>query len=220
MPNDDMKRAAAEAALSDIPNGAILGVGTGSTVAHLIAALPSVRNRLRTVVSSSEASSRALIAQGFDPEDLNSVAEVDVYIDGADEINGLLQMVKGGGGALTREKIIAAMSRRVVCIADQSKRVRALGAFPLPVEVIPMARSYVARQLTKLGGKPRLRIGFTTDNGNQILDVHDLVINEPEALERAINQIVGVVTCGLFACRPADALLLATPDGVQRFERT
>jgi len=219
MTNDEMKRAAAEAALEHVPNGAILGVGTGSTVAHLISALPRIRNRIRTVVSSSEASTTALRAQGFDAEDLNSVAEVDVYVDGADEVNPLLQMIKGGGGALTREKIIAAMSRQFICIADHSKYVRTLGAFPLPVEVIPMARSHVARQLVKLGGKPTLRIGVKTDNGNQILDVRDLPMHEPEALERAINQIVGVVTCGLFACRPADMLLLASADGVESYAR-
>lgn len=220
MNQDALKRAAAEAALSEVPNDAVIGIGTGSTVAHFIDLLPTIRHRLDTVLSSSDASSQALRERGFDVEDPNAVSQIDVYVDGADEINPLLQMIKGGGGALTREKILAAVSRRVVCIADASKFVRALGAYPLPIEVIPMARSHVARQLVALGGSPVLRSGFVTDNGNDILDVRGLPMDEPIRLERELNQIVGVVTCGLFAERPADCLLLADEEqGVRRLER-
>ena len=220
MTQDELKRAAAQAALEEVPDRAVVGIGTGSTVAHFIDLLPAIRDRVDTVVSSSEASSQALRERGFDIPDLNAVPEIDVYVDGADEINPLLQMIKGGGGALTREKILAAVSRRVVCIADASKFVRVLGAFPLPIEVIPMARSHVARQLVALGGRPVLRSGFVTDNGNQILDVHDLPMQEPIRLERQLNQIVGLVTCGLFAERPADCLLLADErQGIRRLER-
>ncbi len=215
MSAEDLKRAAGRAALQYVQPGMVVGVGTGSTVNHFIDALAEMRDEIRGAVSSSEASTERLRRHGIEVLDLNHVGELPVYIDGADEANRFLQLIKGGGGALTREKIVAAASRKFVCIADESKLVPALGRFPLPVEVIPMARSYVARQLTKLGGRPELRAGFTTDNGNVILDVHDLQIMEPIKLERTINDITGVVCNGLFAVRPADVLLLASPDGVQ-----
>lgn len=215
MSADAQKKAAAEAALDYVQRGAIVGVGTGSTVDFFIDALADIRADVAGAVSSSEASTERLRAHGVEVLDLNSVGDIPVYVDGADEVNGLLQLIKGGGGALTREKIIAGASKQFVCVADASKLVRALGRFPLPVEVIPMARSFVARELAKLGGRPELRQGFTTDNGNLILDVHGLQIQEPIALERAINGIPGVVTNGLFALRPADVLLLAGPGGVE-----
>lgn len=217
-PQDLQKKAVAEAAAALVDPDAILGVGTGSTVNFFIEALAPVRHRLKGAVSSSQASSRRLEALGIPVLDLNDVDEIPLYVDGADEVNPHLEMIKGGGGALTREKIIAAVARRFVCITDASKQVERLGAFPLPVEVLPMARSYVARELVKLGGQPRLREGFTTDNGNLILDVHGLDIVDPVSLETAINQIVGVVTNGLFAVRGADVLLLAAPGGVQRLD--
>ena len=215
MAADDQKRAAAEAALAYVAEDGTLGVGTGSTVNHFIAALGRRRIRLKGAVSSSEATSRLLRAAGVDVLDLNSTGDLDVYVDGADEATRHLSLIKGGGAALTREKIIAAASRRFVCIVDRSKVVDVLGRFPLPVEVIPMARSYVARQLVRLGGQPVLREGVTTDNGNAILDVHNLRITDPRALETEINQIVGVVANGLFARRGADLLLVGTDAGVE-----
>jgi len=215
MNQDQAKRAAAQAALKFLPEGEPIGVGTGSTVNFFIEALSTVKNRIPGAVSSSEASSARLKAIGIPVLDLNSAGTLAVYVDGADEINKHLQMIKGGGGALTREKIVAAASRRFVCIADESKLVQVLGKFPLPVEVIPMARSYVARELVKLGGVPRLREGFLTDNGNPILDVAGLSILDPPKLEAEIGLIAGVVTVGLFARRPADLLLLGTASGVR-----
>lgn len=215
MSPDDRKRAAAIAALDYLDDARIIGVGTGSTVNHFIDALASIRTRIDGAVSSSEASTERLKKFGIPVLDLNNTGDLDVYVDGADEATRHLQLIKGGGGALTREKIVAAASRRFVCIADDSKLVDVLGRFPLPVEVIPMARSLVARKLTALGGRPALREGFTTDNGNVILDVHNLEILEPAKLESRINDIPGVVTCGIFAHRPADVLLLGTGDGVR-----
>lgn len=215
MNQDQAKRAAAQAALKFLPEGEPIGVGTGSTVNFFIEVLATVKNRIPGAVSSSEASSARLKAIGIPVLDLNSAGTLAVYVDGADEINKHLQMIKGGGGALTREKIVAAASRRFVCIADESKLVQVLGKFPLPVEVIPMARSYVARELVKLGGVPRLREGFLTDNGNPILDVAGLSILDPPKLEAEIGLIAGVVTVGLFARRPADLLLLGTASGVR-----
>lgn len=219
MSSDDQKRRAAEAALAHVPEGCVLGVGTGSTVNHFIAALTASRIRVAGAVSSSEASTRLLRGAGIEVLDLNSTGDLEVYVDGADEATRHLALIKGGGAALTREKIVAAASRRFVCIADRSKLVDVLGRFPLPVEVIPMARSYVARQLVRLGGQPVLRAGVTTDNGNAILDVHNLVISDPVALEGEINQIAGVVTNGLFARRGADLLLLGTDSGVETIAR-
>ena len=215
MANDDQKRRAAEAALQYVPEGCILGVGTGSTVNHFIAALAKSRVRLAGAVSSSESSTRLLKAAGIDVLELNSAGDLDVYVDGADEATRHLALIKGGGAALTREKIVAAASRRFVCIVDPSKVVNVLGRFPLPVEVIPMARSYVARQLVKLGGQPVLREGVTTDNGNTILDVHNLLITDPKGLESEINQIAGVVANGIFARRGADLLLIGGDSGVE-----
>ncbi|MCP1673004.1 ribose 5-phosphate isomerase A [Natronocella acetinitrilica] len=216
---DAQKKAAAEAAIAHLPRNGVIGVGTGSTVNYFIDALAPLRDQIPAAVSSSEASTERLKRIGITVEDLNSVAEIKVYVDGADEINKYLQMIKGGGGALTREKIIAAVSKQFICIADQSKLVGTLGEFPLPVEVIPMARSYVARQLVKLGGRPVYREGVVTDNGNVILDVHGLRIDEPLTLEEKLNNIVGVVTNGLFAHRAADLLLLGGPEGVQEMRR-
>jgi len=215
MTQDELKQAAAHAAIERVSPDSIVGVGTGSTVNFFIAELARIRSRIRGAVSSSEASAQRLRAAGIPVLDLNGVDDLPVYVDGADEVTRHLMMIKGGGGALTREKIVAAVAKTFVCIADASKRVDVLGKFPLPVEVIPMARSYVARRLAALGGQPELRHGFTTDNGNQILDVRGLTIVDPPALESEINQIVGVVTNGLFARRPADVLLLATDAGVE-----
>ncbi|WP_300319169.1 ribose-5-phosphate isomerase RpiA [Idiomarina sp.] len=212
---DSLKKAAAEAAMQYIENGTVVGVGTGSTVNFFIDELAKRKDDIEGAVSSSEESTKRLKAHGIEVFDLNSVADVPVYIDGADEINEHGQMIKGGGGALTREKIIAAVADKFVCVADDSKRVGRLGRFPLPVEVIPMARSYVARELVKLGGDPVWRQGFTTDNGNWILDVHNLDIMKPMELESDINNIVGVVTNGLFAQRGADVALIAREDGVE-----
>jgi ribose 5-phosphate isomerase A len=209
---DAMKKQAAEAALAYVEDG-IVGVGTGSTVNHFIDALAGIKGRIEGAVSSSVASTERLKRHGIPVYDLNAVGELSVYVDGADESNAQLQLIKGGGGALTREKIVAAASRQFVCIADESKLVKVLGAFPLPVEVIPMARSYVARELVQLGGTPVWREGFVTDNGNLILDVQHLEILEPAKLEQTINNIAGVVTVGIFALRPADVLILGTPDG-------
>lgn len=214
MTQDELKKAVAEAALAHIPSG-IIGVGTGSTANFFIDALASIKGRIDGAVASSNATAERLKKHGIPVLDLNSVGEMAVYVDGADEITRFGAMIKGGGGALTREKIVAACAKKFICIADDSKLVDVLGAFPLPVEVIPMARSYVARRLVKLGGNPVLREGFTTDNGNVILDVHGLRILDPIVLETEINQIVGVVTNGLFAQRGADIFLMGTKDGVQ-----
>ena len=218
MNQDELKRQAAEKAMEFLPDSGILGVGTGSTVNHFIDLLAPIKGRFDGAVSSSEASTKRLEAIGMQVLDLNSAGELDVYVDGADESNRQLHLIKGGGGALTREKIIAAASKKFVCIADASKLVSVMGKFPLPVEVIPMARSYVARELVKLGGTPQWRDDFVTDNGNLILDVHDLEIMEPMKLEAEINNIVGVVTVGLFAHRPADVLILGSEDGAKVIE--
>ena len=219
MTQDEKKRRAAEAALEYVRDGEVIGVGTGSTVNYFIDALAPLRNRIAGAVSSSEASTRRLLARGIEVLDLNATGELGVYVDGADEATRTLELIKGGGGALTREKIVAACSRRFVCIVDEQKVVDQLGRFPLPVEVIPMARSLVARELVRLGGEPVLREGFVTDNGNQILDVRGLAIADPVALEGEINQITGVVTVGLFARRPADVLLVGTAGGVVTLAR-
>lgn len=213
------KKHAAEAAIAYIEPGSIVGVGTGSTVNYFIDALAAIRFDLEGAVSSSDASTQRLKALGIPVYDLNGVPEVSLYIDGADEINAQLQMIKGGGGALTREKIVAAFAQRFICIADSSKYKQQLGYFPLPIEVIPMARSYVARELVKLGGDPHYREGFITDNGNIILDVYHLNIPDPCQLEQQINQITGVVTNGLFALRPADIALLSDGSELQILTR-
>jgi ribose 5-phosphate isomerase A len=218
MNQDEMKKQAALAALKYLPDGGIIGVGTGSTVNHFIDALAPIKGRFDGAASSSEASTERLKAIGIPVVDLNSAGELEIYVDGADESNRHLQLIKGGGGALTREKIIAAASKKFICIADESKLVDVMGKFPLPVEVIPMARSYVARELVKLGGNPVWRENVVTDNGNVILDVHNLEIMEPAKLETTINQIAGVVTVGLFAHRPADVLILGTPEGPKVIE--
>jgi ribose 5-phosphate isomerase A len=218
MSQDEMKKQAAQAALAYVEGGTI-GVGTGSTVNHFIEALATLKGRIDGVVSSSEVSTQLLKGHGIPVCDLNAVGELALYIDGADEANQELQLIKGGGGALTREKIVAAASRRFVCIADEGKLVSVLGRFPLSVEVIPMARSYVARELEKLGGTPVWREGFVTDNGNLILDVHGLEIRAPIRLELQINNVVGVVTVGIFAMRPADILILGTPNGPRTLVR-
>jgi ribose 5-phosphate isomerase A len=219
MDQDRSKQLAAAAALEHLGEGGIVGVGTGSTVNFFIDALASLRGRIAGTVSSSEASTRRLAAHGIPVLDLNEAGELEVYVDGADEATRQLHLIKGGGGALTREKIVAAASRRFVCIVDEQKLVERLGRFPLPVEVIPMARRHVARELASLGGEPVWREGFVTDNGNQILDVRGLSISDPVALEGEINQIAGVVTVGLFARRPADLLLVGTPAGVVTLTR-
>lgn len=211
----DKKRSAAKAALEFIQPGTVLGVGTGSTVNFLIELLPGVRDRIDAVVSSSKASTALLEAQGFEVSTLNEVGDIGVYIDGADEANKHLQLIKGGGGALTREKVLAGAARRFVCIIDDSKLVGMLGSFPLPVEVIPMAQSFVARKLLKLRAQPIWREGFVTDNGNHILDVHDLAISNPLEMETRINQIPGVLTVGIFAHRAADILLVSSDAGVR-----
>ena len=216
---DKMKAAAARKAIDYVPEGAIIGVGTGSTANFFIDELARIKDRIEGAVASSQATADRLKAIGIQVFDLNGVGELPVYVDGCDEINHYLHMIKGGGGALTREKIIATSSRQFICIADESKLVKRLGAFPLPVEVIPMARSHVTRELARLGGEPRLRAGFVTDNGNLILDVHGLTISDPVDTETRINQIVGVVTNGLFARRGADLLLLAGASGVERLQR-
>lgn len=203
------------AALDYVKPGTIVGVGTGSTASHFIDALATMKNQIEGAVSSSEASTVKLQSLGIHVFDSNEVDLLDIYVDGADEINGHMQMIKGGGAALTREKVIAAIARQFICIVDASKQVDVLGKFPLPVEVIPMARSYVARELVKLGGQPEYRQNVVTDNGNVILDVHNLQILDAVALENAINGIPGVVTVGLFANRGADVALVGTPDGVK-----
>ena len=213
MDSEEQKKQAALKSLEFINDDCILGVGTGSTVNHLIEALPSVKNKIEAVTSSSEASTKLLEENGFRVDDLSSVGSPDVYIDGADEITQHFHMIKGGGGALTREKIIAEASRKFVCIIDDSKLVDLLGKFPLPVEVIPMAKSLVARELTKLGGLPELRHDFVTDNGNLILDVHNLKILDPVVTESKINNIPGVVTNGIFAKRSADVMIIGNEQG-------
>ncbi|MDU0354333.1 ribose-5-phosphate isomerase RpiA [Paraglaciecola aquimarina] len=218
MTQDDKKKAAANSALQYIQQNSIVGVGTGSTVVHFINALASIKHDIVGAVSSSEDSTKRLKALGIEVFDLNSVDNLDVYVDGADEITKHKHMIKGGGAALTREKIIAAVAKKFVCIIDDSKQVPVLGDFALPVEVIPMARSYVARELLKLGGDPVYRQGITTDNGNVILDVHNLKILNPVELEKQINGIVGVVTNGLFAHRGADVVLVGTDSGVTTIE--
>jgi ribose 5-phosphate isomerase A len=223
MTQDELKQAVAQAAAdyvaANAPAGAIIGVGTGSTANFFIDALVSIKDRIAATVASSEATKKRLEGHGFKVLDLNEVEHMPIYVDGADEIDPGFAMIKGGGGALTREKIVAAVADTFVCICDASKQVATLGKFPLPVEVIPMARAQVARELKQLGGQVKLREGFTTDNGNIILDVHGLSISDPVALESQINQMVGVVTNGLFARRGADVLLLGTPAGVQTLRR-
>ena len=220
MTQDELKQQAALRALDYVIEGSIVGVGTGSTANFFIDGLATMKDRIAGAVASSEVSARRLAGHGIRLFDMNDVDDIPVYVDGADEIDGGLAMIKGGGGAQTREKIVAAVARKFVCICDASKKVERLGRFPLPVEVIPMARAQVARELARLGGRPVLREGFVTDNGNLILDVHGLSIDNPVALETTLDGIVGVVTNGLFAKRGADVLLLATADGVQTFERT
>lgn len=215
MTQDELKLAVAKAAITYIPEDSIVGVGTGSTANFFIDELGKIKNKIRGAVASSEASAKRLKGHGIDVLSLNDVIELPVYVDGADEITRHLHMIKGGGGALTREKIVAAASKQFICLCDASKLVDVLGNFPLPVEVIPMARSYVAREIVKLGGHPKLREGFTTDNGNLILDVHGLQILNPVELEVSLNHLAGVVTNGLFARRGADVLLLGTTSGVQ-----
>ena len=210
---DELKLQVAQAAVKYVESG-IIGVGTGSTANFFIDELAKVKSKIEGAVASSEATAERLRSHGIEVFDLNNIDGMDIYVDGADEITEHMHMLKGGGGALTREKIVAANAKNFICICDESKYVPILGKFPLPVEVLPMARSYVARELVKLGGQPKLR-DFTTDNGNIILDIHGLVIKDPIAMEATINQIVGVVTNGLFAARPANVLLLATNDGVK-----
>lgn len=215
MTQDEMKRNAARAALAFIPDNSIVGVGTGSTVNHFIDALGEIKDQIAGAVSSSEQSTARLNALGIKVLDLNNVTHFSVYIDGADEINPQRHMIKGGGAALTREKIVAAVAETFICIVDSSKQVDVLGRFPLPVEVIPMAAAYVSRELAKLGGNPVLREGVLTDNGNLIIDVHGLQIGDPLALEQQINNIVGVVTNGIFASRKADIVLVGSAAGTQ-----
>ena len=211
------KRRVAEAAMQHVREGMVLGVGTGSTVNCFIDALAENGPGIEAAVSSSEATTQRLQAIGVRVRQLNDTGTLDLYIDGADEFDKHRRLIKGGGGALTREKIVAAASRKFICIVDESKKVGVLGAFPLPVEVIPMARSYVARQMVVLGGSPERRDGFTTDNGNEIIDVRGLDLVDPVAMEGRINDIAGVVTCGLFAIRPADVVLMASGDGVETY---
>ncbi len=219
MTQDELKKMVAKAALEYVEVDTVVGVGTGSTANFFIDFLATMKGRIEGTVASSEASAERLRSHGIPVLDLNSVGGISVYVDGADEADKHLHLTKGGGGALTREKIVAAASKTFVCIADKSKLVDLLGKFPLPVEVIPMARSYVGRQLVQLGGQPVWRENFVTDNGNLILDVHNLTITNPAELEAKLNNIPGVVTNGLFALRPADVLLLGTEDGVQTLKR-
>jgi ribose 5-phosphate isomerase A len=215
---DEQKREVAQAAIQHIPIGSIVGVGTGSTANYFIDELAKIKHKIDGAVASSDDTARRLKNHHIEVLDLNNVSDIPVYVDGADEITEHLHMIKGGGGALTREKIVAATAKKFVCVADQSKLVSVLGAFPLPVEVIPMARSYVARKIVQLGGHPVLREGFITDNGNVILDVHGLEILNPIELEMDLNQIAGIVTNGLFAKRGADVLLLGTDNGVRTID--
>ncbi len=216
MTQDELKQQVAAAALTQVPQGEIIGVGTGSTVNFFIDALAGIKHQIKGAVSSSERSTERMRAHGITVYDLNEVAQLSVYVDGADEIDASGAMIKGGGGALTREKIIAEAAERFICIVDQSKLVPVLGQFPLPVEVVPMARELVARRLRALGGDPRERSGYVTDNGNLILDVHGLEIAQPREFETRVNQIPGVVTVGLFALRAANVALIGTAEGVQR----
>ena len=215
MSSTDQKRSAAEAALEFIEPGIVLGVGTGSTVNFLIDKLPGVRDRIDRVVSSSKATTSLLEEHGFKVSTLNEVGDIDIYIDGADEATKRLHLVKGGGGALTREKVLAGAARRFVCIVDESKLVGMLGSFPLPVEVLPMAQAFVARQFVKLRAQPIWRENFVTDNGNHIIDVHDLTISNPLEMETRLNQLPGILTVGIFAHRPADILLIGSDSGVR-----
>jgi len=216
MNQDDLKRAVAKAAIEYVPVDCIVGVGTGSTANFFIDELAKIKHKIRGAVASSEASAKRLKGHGIEVLALNDAGDLPVYVDGADEITRHLHMIKGGGGALTREKIVAAASKKFICVCDSSKLVDVLGKFPLPIEVIPMARSSVARQLVALGGQPKLREGFTTDNGNVILDVQGLNILNPVDLESTLDHIAGIVTNGLFARRAADVLLLGTPEGVRK----
>ena len=216
---DEMKKMVAEAAIEYVEADTIVGVGTGSTANCFIDALANIKHKINGTVASSEASAERLKGHGISVFNLNSVDEISVYVDGADESDHHLHLTKGGGGALTREKIVAAASKKFVCIADESKLVDVMGAFPLPVEVIPMARSYIAREIVKLGGQPVWRENFITDNGNEILDVQNLSITNPTELEKQLNNLAGVVTNGLFAIRSADVLLLGTQDGVKKMEK-
>lgn len=213
-----LKQQVAKAALAHVRDDSVLGVGTGSTVNCFIEALVASGRRIEAAVSSSEATTRLLDANGIEVCDLNLAGTLDLYIDGADEFDAHRRLIKGGGGALTREKIVAGASRRFVCIVDESKKVGVLGQFPLPIEVIPMARSFVARQLVAMGGQPELRQDFVTDNGNVILDVHNMDLVDPVGVEMKLNNLPGVVTCGLFAVRPADVVLMATARGVRTFD--
>ena len=214
MNSEQLKIQVAKAALAYFDDyDMVVGIGTGSTVNQLIDLLPEVKNRIEAVVSSSEESTQRLEAHGFNVKELNQTGDLSLYIDGADECDAHNRLIKGGGGALTREKVIAAASQKFICIVDESKCVDVLGAFPLPIEVLPMARSFVARQMVKLGGQPIYREGFVTDNGNQIIDIHNLKILDPVELEQKINQIPGVVTNGLFAHRQADVTLIAQANG-------
>ncbi|EOG7626851.1 ribose-5-phosphate isomerase RpiA [Vibrio parahaemolyticus] len=215
MTQDEMKKTAGWAALKYVEKGSIVGVGTGSTVNHFIDALGTIKDDIKGAVSSSVASTERLKELGIEVFECNDVIKLDVYVDGADEINPAREMIKGGGAALTREKIVAAISEKFVCIVDDTKAVDVLGQFPLPVEVIPMARSYVARELVKLGGDPAYREGVVTDNGNIILDVHNMQITNPKEMEDKINGIAGVVTVGLFAHRGADVVITGTPEGAK-----
>ncbi len=218
MTQDELKKKVAEAALQYVKGLSVLGVGTGSTVNHLIGMLADFKSQIDGAVSSSEGTSARLRQVGIPVLDLNDTGTLEVYIDGADEVNAHFQMIKGGGGALTREKIIGAASRKFICIADASKYVDVLGKFPLPVEVLPMARSYVAREMVKLGGQPVWREGFISDNGGQILDVHNLQILNPVEMEKQINNIPGVITVGIFAIRPADVVLLGSEEGIKTLQ--
>ena len=223
MTQDELKKAVAKAAVDYIAprleSDSIIGVGTGSTANFFIDMLAELKQEFDGAVASSEATAERLKSHGIPVYDLNSAGELEFYVDGADETNDRLELIKGGGGALTREKIVAEVAKTFICIADESKKVKVLGSFPLPVEVIPMARSHVGREIVKLGGDPVYREGFVTDNGNIILDIHNLDISRPIQIEEKLNNIVGVVTNGLFARRPADLLLLGTSDGVQSIPR-
>lgn len=214
MTQDSLKQKVADAALEYLEQGMVLGVGSGSTVNFFIEALKKVKNKIDYAIASSNETAEKLKAIGVQLTDLNSVSSLDLYIDGADEINAAKQMIKGGGGALTREKIIAAVAKKFICIVDQSKKVDLLGTFPVPIEVIPMARSFVAREMVKLGGDPVYRQGFVTDNGNVIIDVYNLKILNPSELEQKLNNIPGVVTNGIFSLRPADHVLISTENGI------
>ncbi len=217
MTQEQQKQAAAKAAIQFVEDDSIIGVGTGSTANYFIEALSHEKHRIKGAVASSEASASLLRSHGIEVFDLNNINDLSIYVDGADESNKVLHLIKGGGGALTREKIVAAVADKFICIVDETKLVSQLGAFPLAIEVIPMARSFVARELVKLGGDPVYRTGFSTDNGNIILDVHHLKIDQPVKMENAINSIVGVVSNGLFALRHADVLLVGTRDGVKSY---